>query len=299
MDPLQRMNCALAYIEANLTGEIDFQEVARLSCCSEYHFRRMFSFLSGISLSEYIRRRQLTLAALELYNNDVRVLDVALKYGYSSPDAFARAFQILHGITPSEARVQGKQLKSYPRLTFQLAIMGGDEMNYRIVEKRAFRIVGLMQRVPIQFTGVNPEIAAMYQQLTPEMISQLKALANTEPVGMISASTNFSEGRMEAKGELDHYVGVATTEPCPAGLARLEVPPTTWAVFTVIGTFPEALQSTWGRIYSEWFPSTTYEAAEGPEILWNESPDTSSPAYRSEIWIPVRQRQEIAELEQN
>lgn len=292
MDAMQLLNRALTYIEENLAGEIDFEEVARLACCSEYHFKRMFSFLVGTTLSEYIRRRRLTLAALELCNSsDMRVLDVALKYGYNSPDSFARAFQSLHNTTPSEARIRGQQLKSYPRLTFKLAIKGGAEMDYRIEEKDAFRIIGIMKRVPVQFEGLNPEIASMYQQLTPEKIAQLKALSTIEPQGIISASTNFSEGRMQEQGELDHYIGVASTKDCPMGLAQLEVPASTWAVFTAIGPFPETLQNTWGRIYSEWFPSTNYEAAEGPEILWNESPDTSSPTYRSEIWIPVRQRQ--------
>lgn len=160
-------------------------------------------------------------------------------------------------------------------------------MNYRIVEKEPFRIVGLMKRVPIVFSGVNPEIASMWQSLNEEMIKDLKALSNIEPMGMISASTNFSEERMEEKGGLDHYIGVVTTKECPEKFAKLEVTASTWAVFEAVGPFPQTLQNVWGRIYSEWFPSSNYEAAPGPEILWNESKDTSSPNYRSEIWIPV------------
>lgn len=137
MDALERMNQALAYIEEQLAGEIDFGEVERLAWCSEYHFRRMFSFLAGVTLSEYIRRRRLTLAAFELGDSDVTVIDTALKYGYSSPDAFTRAFHSLHGITPTEARSSGQPLKAYPRLTFQITIRGGNEMNYRIEEKGA------------------------------------------------------------------------------------------------------------------------------------------------------------------
>lgn len=290
MDAMQQLNRALAYIEENLAGEIDFAAVARLACCSEYHFKRMFSFLAGTTLSEYIRHRRLSLAALELCSSDVRVLDVALKYGYSSPDSFSRAFSNLHGITPSEARTPNQQLKSYPRLTFQLTIKGGNEMNYRIVEKDAFRIIGIMKRVSIQFEGVNSEISKLHQQLTPKSIAQLKSLSNTQPSGIINASTNFSEGRMREQGELDHYIGVATTGDCPADFVQLEVAASTWAVFTAVGPFPVTLQNTWGRIYAEWFPSSNYEAAPGPEILWNESPDTSSPTYKSEIWIPVKQR---------
>jgi AraC family transcriptional regulator len=287
MDLLKNMNGAIQYIEENLTDDLDMKEAARLSLCSEYHFKRMFSFLAGISLSEYIRRRRLTLAAFELRDSSVKVIDIAMKYGYSSPDSFARAFQNLHGITPSEARNSGHSLKAYPRMAFQLSIKGGSEMNYRIEEKEAFRIVGMKKRVPVQFNGVNPEIASMWRKLDTETINKLKNLSNVEPIGIISASTNFSEGRMEEKGELDHYIGAATTKECPDELSQLEVPSSTWAVFEAIGPFPDKLQEVWGRIYSEWFPSSNYEQLEGPEILWNENKDTSSKTFKSEIWIPI------------
>ncbi len=290
MDSLKAMNDALKYIEENLDSEIDLKEAARLAFCSEYHFQRMFSFLAGMTISEYIRRRRLTLVAFELYNSTVRIIDLAVKYGYSSPDSFSRAFQALHGITPSEARYNGQLLKAYPPMTFQLSIKGGNEMNYRIHEKDAFRIVGISKRVSIVFNGVNPEIAEMWKSLNENTIRELKELSNVEPSGLISASTNFSEGRMEEKGQLDHYIGVATTEKCPDNLMQLEVPALTWAVFEAVGTFPDALQNVWGRIYSEWFPSSAFQQAEGPEILWNQNKDVSSPNFKSEIWIPVIKR---------
>jgi AraC family transcriptional regulator len=286
MDSLERMNLALAYIEKSLADEIDFKQVERLALCSEYHFRRMFSFLAGLTLSEYIRRRRMTLAALELVHSNVQVIDIALKYGYNSPDSFTRAFYSLHGVTPTEARNKGQPLKAYPRITFQLMIKGVDEMKYRIEEKSGFNIVGIMKRVPLIYKGVNPEIAAMWESLDEDKINTLKSLSNIEPRGLISASTNFTEGRLDG-GELDHYIGVATTKEHPDTLNRLEVPASTWAVFESVGPFPETLQNIWGRIYSEWFPSSNYEQVKGPEILWNENKDTSSPTFRSEIWIPV------------
>ncbi|MBX9955746.1 AraC family transcriptional regulator [Peribacillus simplex] len=290
MDSLKNMNGAIKFIEENLTNEIDFKEVARLAYCSEYHFKRMFSFLAGISLSEYIRRRRLTLAAFELKNNNIKVIDIAIKYGYSSPDSFARAFQHLHGITPSEARSNGHSLKAFPLMSFQLSIKGGNEMNYRIEEKEAFHIIGIKKRVPIIFNGVNPEIASMWKSLDEKTINELKNLSNVEPLGLLSASANFSEGRLEEKGELDHYIGAATTRECPDNLTQLKVDASTWAVFEAVGPFPETLQNVWGRIYSEWFPSSNYEQREGPEILWNENKDITSPTFRSEIWIPVMKK---------
>ncbi|WP_306007978.1 AraC family transcriptional regulator [Bacillus sp. MMSF_3353] len=287
MDSLKNMNAAMQYIENNLTDEIDFKEVAKIAYCSEYHFKRMFSFLAGVSLSEYIRCRRLTLAAFELKDSNAKVIDVAIKYGYNSPDSFTRAFQNLHGITPSEARSTIRSLKAYSPMTFQLSIQGGNEMNYRIKEKEPFRIIGITKRVPIVFNGVNEEIASMWKSLNPESIQTLKSLSNMEPNGIISASTNFSEGRMEEKGELDHYIGVATTKNCPAQFAQLEVTASTWAIFEAVGPFPETLQNVWGRIYSEWFPSSNYELAVGPEILWNEQKDVSSPNFKSEILIPI------------
>lgn len=287
MDLLKNMNDAMKYIEENLTSEVNFKMVARLARCSEYHFKRMFSFLAGITLSEYIRRRRLSLAAFELITSNIKIIDVAIKYGYNSPDSFTRAFQHLHGITPSEARKNGQQLKAYPLMTFQLSIRGGNEMDYRIEQKEAFNIIGIMKRVPIIFEGENPEITTMWKSLTMEKIDQLKKLSTVEPEGIIQASTNFSEGRMEEQGELDQYIGVATTQECPEHFSKLEVAALTWAVFESTGPFPNTVQETWGKIYSEWFPASNYQVIEGPEILSIKSKDLTSPSVKSEIWIPV------------
>jgi len=143
MNWLDKMNEAICYVEDNLAGEIDFDEVARKACCSTYHFQRMFSFITEVPLSEYIRRRRLTLAAFELQNSSVKVIELAFKYGYESPDAFTRAFQNLHGVTPTSARDMGVQLKAYPRISFHISIKGDVEMNYRIEEKESFSVFGV------------------------------------------------------------------------------------------------------------------------------------------------------------
>ncbi len=289
MESIKHLNLAMQYIEANLDAEIDMRKVSQIAGCSEYHFRRIFSFLCGMPLNEYIRRRRLAQAAAELADSERKIIDIAVKYGYDSPDSFSRAFQALHGVTPKEARKRGTRLKMVPPMTFQLTIRGGYEMDYRIVEKEAFWIEGLKKRISLQYEGVNAEIAAMWASLSEEDIIELKQLSNEDPRGFISATLNFAEDRSE-DSEADHFIGVATKQPHSGKWQKLSVPASTWAVFTSIGKFPEALQNTWARIYAEWFAMSGYELSEGPEILWNADKDTSLPDFHSEIWIPVNKK---------
>lgn len=289
MEPLKQLNTAMAYIEDNLTGEIDFEKAAWLAGCSEYHFRRLFSFLSGMTLGEYVRRRRLAQAGLDLCNGKAKVIDIAMKYGYESPDAFTRAFQGFHGVIPKEAKKHGASLKAVSPMTFQLTITGGDEMHYRIEEKSAFQIIGVKKRITLVSEGVNPQMDSLWQGLTSKDIEELKALSNIEPIGILCVSANFAERTVEGT-ELDQYIGVASTGTAPPRWSVLPVEASTWAVFTAVGEFPRALQQMWARIYSEWFPTSGFELTGGPEILWNESQDTSLPNYKSEIWIPVSKK---------
>lgn len=284
MNQLEHLNAALEYLESHLDGPIDLVAVSRRAHCSEYHFNRMFSFLAGMGLAEYIRRRRLTRAAFDLREPGARVLEVALKYEYQSADAFARAFQAQHGVPPSRAREA--TLTAYGRLSFQLTIQGAVQMNYRIIEKPAFHIVGIKKRVPLIFEGVNPEIQEMWRGLQEPLTARLKALSDLEPGGIISASVNFSD-RLEEQSQLDHWIGVATSQPCPAGLQCLEVIASQWAVFESVGPFPETMQNVWARIYSEWFPTSGYQHNHGPELVWCEKRDITLPNFRCQIWVPV------------
>ncbi len=287
MDNLKDLNDALEYIEEHLLEEIDLNQVDRIAGCSNYHFQRMFTYLAQISLHEYIKRRRLSLAALDCIHTNERILDIALKYGYQSNDSFTRAFVGFHGITPSYLRKHKIQVNSYPKLSFQLTVRGNSVMKVSIVEKNAFNLIGISKRVPIVFNGVNPSIMEMFKSLNGEMIGQLKSINDIEPKGIISASYNFSEGRMNEEGELDHLIGVHSSLDSLESYTVLNVPALTWAVFDVRGPYPETLQNTWARIYSEWLPSNPYECVNGPEIVWNEGIDMSKPDYHSQIWIPV------------
>lgn len=287
MNPINHFNQALTYIENHLNESIDLKHATQLAQCSEYHFQRMFSYLSGQSLHQYITSRRLSLAALDCVQTEERILDIALKYGYQNHDVFTRAFKDFHGITPSELRKTKAAFNSTPRLIFQLTLKGANIMNVRILDKQSFNIIGFKKRISIQFEGINPEIASIWQNLNPTNIPMLKGMCDQEPKGIISASFNFSEHRMQAKGSLDHMIGVITNQTHP-DFDVLVVPASTWAIFDVTGPFPETLQKTWGQIYSEWFPSVPYESVNGPEIVWHEHPDTSDPMYHSQIWIPIK-----------
>lgn len=288
MDALKQLNLALLYIEAHLAEDIDYQKAASIACCTEYHFRRMFSFLSGFSLGEYVRMRRLDRAAAELRASGATITDIALKYGYHSPDAFSRAFLAFHASTPTEVRRHGAGVKAFPPMTFQLTVRGGQEMHYRIVEKEAFQIAGVKKRITLIYEGVNPQMNALWAKLCEEDFVQLKALCDTEPKGILCVSANFTQGREEGT-QLDQYIGVATTMDIPRRWEVLPVSAATWAVFTAVGPFPKTLQDTWARIYAQWFPTSGYQMTGGPELLWNESKDTSLPNYKSELWIPVTQ----------
>lgn len=286
MNTLVQWNDAMAYIEKNLMFDIEPSQISRISGCSEYHFRRMFSFLAGMPLGEYIRRRRLSVAGLILQKESVKVIDLALQLGYESPEAFSKAFQVMHGVTPSQAKKANTELKVLPPMTFQLTIKGGLEMNYRVVEKDGFYIVGFKKRITMQFKGINTQMDSLVQKLTPQVIDELKGFCDVEPKGILSVSANFDERTTEGS-QLDQYVGVATSRAASNGYDILHVAASTWAVFKVVGMFPDAIQDTWSQIYAEWFPASGYELTGGPELLWNETPDTSSPDYKSEIWIPV------------
>ncbi|WP_010268325.1 AraC family transcriptional regulator [Paenibacillus senegalensis] len=272
MDLLENMNAAISYIEDHLDQEINYKEVARIACFSEHHFKRMFSFIAGITLADYVRRRRMTLAAFALKKGNLRVIDVAIQYGYHSPDSFARAFQAMHGVTPSSVKNANVSLKAFPRMTFQFAIKGDVEMNYKIVEKEAFTVVG------------KKETVAGGDEFNPNMWEQLEEIEEiVKPYDNTSFSGTLHVSRTNKNGEVDYYVAAATTKPCPKELEQLEISPQTWAVFQVTGEIPEALLKTWERVYTEWFPTSGYELAEAPEIVRGD--DTTL-----EIWVPVKKK---------
>jgi len=282
---LERLNEALERIESQLDREIEVGELARVAVMSEYHFRRMFSALAGMPLSEYIRRRRLTVAGAEVLSGERTLLEIAVRYGYGSGEAFARAFRAVHGVGPGEARRTGAALRSQPRISFRLIVEGSSSMRYRVVEKEQFQVVGKKARVPLIHEGVNPAIVDFIRGIDEDTMRRIAALSDQAPHGIVGVSDDLDPSRAEGT-ELDYYQGVVTRAEPPADLDVLPVPKGTWAVFESSGAFPRALQNLWRDVFTEWFPANPYQSRPGPEILRTQLSADAAEAD-AELWIPV------------
>lgn len=286
MEWVERLNQAVNYIEENLSGTIQYDVAAQLACCSTFHFQRMFSYISGIPLSEYIRRRRMSAAAVDLQTTRMKIIDIALQYGYESPTSFNRAFQSVHGISPSAARAKGVPLKAFPRISITISIKGDVEMNYKIEQKEAFRIVGVRERMEMEMEGAFARVPVFWQEtFQAGMIPKILEMLNQPPYGLLGISTSMNST------EFDYYIAVATDKPALQGMSEFEVPACTWAVFECIGPMPQAIQELQKRIITEWLPTSGYEYANAPDIEVYTEGDQQSPSYRSEVWLPVVRKQ--------
>ncbi|MEU3936123.1 AraC family transcriptional regulator [Streptomyces sp. NPDC029044] len=286
---LDRLNQAMDRIERNLGGTVDVADLARTVCTSEYHLRRMFSALAGMPLSEYVRRRRLTVAGAEVLAGDATLLEIAVRYGYGSGEAFARAFRTMHGVGPGEARRTGAVLVSQPRLAFRLTVEGNSSMHYRVVDRPAFTVTGFKTRIPLIHSGPNQAIIDFVRGLDKSAVGRLEELSGQEPRGLVAVCDDLDPSRAEGT-ELDYYHAVITdapaSPPAPEGTTGLPVPAGTWAVFTTSGPVPRAVQELWRDVFTEWFPSNPYRTRPGPEILRTRlSPDGTE--ADAELWLPV------------
>ncbi len=274
MEWIDRLNRAMDYVESHLE-EPDWQEAAGIACCSPYHFQRMFALLAGVSLSEYVRRRRMSRAAADLQSG-ARILDVALNYGYSSPTAFNRAFQAVHGLPPSQAKKPGVRLKSYPPLRFAITVQGVEEMEYRIETKDAFRIVGVSAPLSPDMEENFRNVPQLWGRAAADgTIPRLAALMDGEPKGLLGVCGGKDNSR--------YFIAAASSAPAADGLEEYTVPALTWAMFPGGGDSAEALQRLQRRVVMEWLPTSGYEYAEGPDVEVYLNPECT----RFEVWIPV------------
>ena len=299
MDWITGMQKAIDYIEANLTEEIDYEKVAAESFSSCYHFQRVFSILCGYTLGEYIRLRRLSLAGAELANAKEKVIDIALKYGYDSPDSFAKAFQKFHGITPSQARADGSMLKSFSRLSIKISLEGGKTMNYRIEEKGEIILTGYKRR----FSGIPGErmeqekemyvktrpLQYVLQRLSGDIVKNFDIITNIDDEGydfyIASQLNEYCRNNLNKDGVLG--------EEFAKYYENITIPPCTYAVFeTEKCAYPTTIFLDLRRkIASEWLPNSGYQLKDAPELVvthWFEG-EKRNQRYR-ELWIPIEKK---------
>lgn len=282
---LKELNQVMNFIDDHLSEDISLTEVADYAGVSDYHFRQVFFYLSGMTLDEYIKVRKLSEANKELLNQE-KVTDIAFKYGYESVEGFSRAFKKWSGYLPSEVSKLGVS-KLFPKLNFYIDVKGGESMEYKFIEKPSFKFAGVSKRVPMQFEGVNNAIVELANSITPEQRETMQSIKNLEPEEIVNVSYDHINDFMQDNGDLTHMIGVLTTEEVPSNLNSIEVPATTWAVFPNEGPFPKTLQDTYARIYSEWLPVADVQLVDVAKFSFTKMDEEKADYAYSEVWLPV------------
>lgn len=281
---LENLSNAISYIEDNLEKDISYDEIAHVGCCSTYYFQRIFSYVTGSSLSEYIRRRRMTQAAFELQRTNQKVIDIAFKYGYSSPTSFNRAFQSVHGIAPFEAKKIGSKLNAYPAIKFSVKVIGGDAMTYHIEKKEAIRIIGIKTPLSEDMEENLNSIPKFWDKvLSTEDFQRICKLSNQEPKGILGISV------YKNPQDIFYYIATATNREIPAGMFEYEIPASTWVIFENDGYLKENVQNTFRRFYTEWLPFSGYEYAGLPDIEVYPIHNEKLTMGHSEVWIAIKE----------
>jgi len=276
---------AVDYIEKHITDELTVEDISNHVCISPFYFQKGFSMLCGYTIMEYIRNRRLALAGGELATSDVKVIDLALKYGYDSPDSFTKAFTRFHNVTPTMIRKDNIMLKSFAPLKLKISLEGGYLMDYRITKKDSFTVLGVSKK--FRYENAKQEIPKFWQSHY--------ACGNGEHVcGMFGINIDEQMGSEEFE-----YLIADVYHPykdVPQGFVTKTIPALTWAVFPCKGAMPMALQDVNSKIYSEWLPALKeYEVAAGYCIeMYDDAAKypngTQDENYYSEIWVPVKNK---------
>lgn len=269
------------------TGAEVVDAVAAASGTTSYHARRMFSSLASMPVSEYVRRRRMTVAAADVLSGE-DLLTIAVRYGYGSVEAFGRAFRAVHGVSHSDARRDGGPLRSQPVLRFRMTVEGSSPMDARIIDHHAFRLIGHAARVPLIHHGENPHIRRHVESIPPAEHARLKELSNTEPAGILSITGDVDPDSPEGTDlTYLHGVAVVVDTPVPTDLDALDLPAGIWAVFRSSGEHPAALQRMWAATATEWFPSNPWRLRPGPSILSVLEHSADFSTATCELWLPV------------
>ncbi|MEG0273704.1 MAG: AraC family transcriptional regulator [Longicatena sp.] len=290
MEWLKNLSDAITYIEDHLDSDISIQEIAHIANCSTYYFQRIFTYVAGISLAEYIRRRRMSQAAFDLQRGEMKVLEVAMKYGYSSPTAFHRAFHAVHGISPSNAKLKCAILNVYPPIRFTVEVSGGKALSYHIETKEAMRIVGIRTSLVDNMEENHRQVPLFWKHtLQAHVIERLEQITNKEQKQVLGVSV------YENTNDMHYYIAVETSEQPPEGMYIYEIPAATWVVFENEGSYKESVQSIFQRFYKEWLLCSGYEYAGFPDIEVYPMKEHNTKQGHSEVWIAIKKMKEEIE----
>ena len=294
MDWITGIQKAIDYTEAHLLEEIDYEAVAREACSSSFHFQRLFRFLCGFTLGDYIRMRRLSLAAEDLSRGSEKVIDIALRYGYDTPESFSRAFARFHGVTPSEAR-RGGSVRTFTPLSVKLTLTGGSKMEYRIEKLGPVQVVCKRRQVTKpENAGAIEDISVFWDQCGRDgSLGRICGYFPKEPrLGGLLGICFSSEldGNRMPYGIGVEYDGRPMTD---GDLEVVTIPAHTYAVFPCRGRMPKSFQDTYHKILTEFFPqSARYVYGSGVELELYPSEVTDDPNYYCEIWIAVNEKKD-------
>lgn len=285
MDWIRSFQQSIDYIEDNITEPLDIADIARQMNISPFYYQKLFSIMCGFTVGEYIRGRRLALAGEEL--SRAKVIDTALKYGYDTPEGFARAFVRFHGVTPSEAK-RGAPLKSYARLSVAITMKGGSIMDYKVVKREAFRVFEKRTVQTVSEDKNTHSIPKFWEDAHKDgTVTRLLAAASDREYvfGICYANPHKDEA------EFDYSIAALAPDgaKAPEGFTENVIPARTWLVFECRGAMPDAIQQLWHRICAEFIPSSNYEPTYEMDIEAYTYGDMSKPDYRCEIWVPVRE----------
>ncbi|WP_406692660.1 AraC family transcriptional regulator [Saccharopolyspora sp. ID03-671] len=284
---IEVLNRLVDAIEERLGGEIDVDGLAASMGTTGYHARRMFSSLAGMPVSEYVRRRRMTVAAAEVIGG-ADLLTIAVRYGYTSVEAFGRAFRSVHGASHGDVRRDGGPLRTQPTIRFRLTVEGNTAMDARIVERPTVRLIGHAARVPLIYEGINPHIQQHITSLPAGEHERLEGLSSAEPSGLLQVSADVDADYTEGS-ELTylHGVAVGADADVPADLDVIEVAAGAWVVFRTSGPHPAALQNAYAASAAEWFPSNPWRLRPGPSIVAIRDHAEDFSTATGELWFPV------------
>lgn len=280
---LQSIQQAIEYIEDHLTEDLKIEQIAKVAHSSSFHFQRAFSILTGMTVGEYIRGRRLTLAAQEIASSHCKIIDVAYKYGYETPEAFAKAFRKQHGMRPSDVRKEAGTIHSYNKLVIHVQLRGAEPMKYKIVEKESFQVVGVKRTFSCANGEQSKEITKFWQDIYADGTNERLFPLNTGEIRGVIGVCDMHKNEL-----MDYWIATNYAGKDTKGFEFFMVPASKWVVFEVKGTMPTAITAMWEKIYQEWLPSNAYELTNGPELEVYSDGDTTSADYYSEIWLPIK-----------